>query len=826
MRYTGGGVLVVALALWSVVPGLLTPSRTLAAAAADTNRAFTPTFTAEGANLAPGVTLRLAALGRGDTVTSVSTVFPTDDGTRVSYAHGGVTEWYLRQGGGIEQGITLASPPSGNGMLTLTIATPGAAVLVNDTVDAATLIAPGASTRDTARFQYHGLHVTDATGHTLSAHLVQAAGGGIGIMVEDTDALYPITVDPFVQRQAITDPAATNGDGFGYALALSADGSTLAVGAPGVQGKTYLYSRCGGTFTLIATLADPATAASDYIGNYFGSAVALSGDGSTLAVGASFTTFNQGKAYVYTRSGSTVTLIATLAGPAATNYDRFGYAVALSGDGSTLAVGAYLTSGGQGKTHLYSRSGSTVTLIATLSDPAATIYDYFGSAVALSTDGSTLAVGAIGTSGEGAAYVYTRSDSTFTLIATLADPGITASDYFGSAVALSGDGSTLAVGASFTTFNQGKAYLYTRSGSTFTLIATLADPAAPNGDEFGISVALSGDGSALAVGAFLTNSQQGAAYLYSHSGTTVTLIATLSDPAATIYDYFGSAVALSADGSTVAVSARNTNSGQGRVYIFTKQTTTTALTSSPNPSTFGQAIAFTATVAAPMGATTPTGTVTFTSGATTLGTAVLSASGVATFTPTALPVGVNQTVTATYSGTPNFATSSGTTSVTVNPVTIILTAPTGTGSGNSGSATMPSIRAGGSITLSANPNAGVTYTSSNPNIAAVDPTTGVVTGISAGTVTIMASGPNGSSGSITLTITGATGGGLVAPAPMAHPAGMASTAEGGATPVAQPTRRVDGMGSSGSGSIGGVQPQAAGATAAPSATPGAQPARR
>jgi len=258
-----------------------------------------------------------------------------------------------------------------------------------------------------------------------------------------------------------------------------------------------------------------------------------------------------------------------------------------------------------------------------------------------------------------------------------------------------------------------------------------------------------------------------------------------------------------------------------------KAGTTIAVMSDTNPSTFGQSVTFTASVrvAAP-GAGTPTGTVAFTLGSTALGNGTVNGSGVAALTTTALPVGANQTITATYSGNANFATSNGTTTVTVNPVTIILTAPTGTGSGNSGTGSAPGIRAGGSITLGANPNTGITYTSSNPSIATVDPTTGVVTGISAGTVTITASGPNGSSGSIVVTITGGTGGGLVAPAPMAHPAGVASTPGAGGTPVAQPTRRADSAGSSGSGSTGGVQPQAAGGTAAPSATPGAQPARR
>ena len=285
VRFAVGVVLVVAVALWSVLPGLPIPAHALAAASAATQTAFTPTFLPDGAHLAPGVTLRLAALGRGDALTSVDTVVPTDDGTRVAYAHGNATEWYVRQGAGIEQGVTLAAPPAGSGPLALTIATPGAAVLVNEAGDAATLIVPGASGSDTKRFQYDGLHVTDATGRVLRSHLTDAAGSGIGIVVEDAGAVYPITVDPFVQQQTLSDPAATNNDNFGVAVALSTDGSTLAVGAYGTssyQGKAYVYTRSGSTYALTTTLSDPAATNDDN----FGYAVALSADGSTLAVGA------------------------------------------------------------------------------------------------------------------------------------------------------------------------------------------------------------------------------------------------------------------------------------------------------------------------------------------------------------------------------------------------------------------------------------------------------------------------------------------------------------------------------------------------------------
>ena len=249
-----------------------------------------------------------------------------------------------------------------------------------------------------------------------------------------------------------------------------------------------------------------------------------------------------------------------------------------------------------------------------------------------------------------------------------------------------------------------------------------------------------------------------------------------------------------------------------------KASTTTSVTAMPTTSTFGQSVTLTATVAVlPPGAGTPTGTVTFTAGGTALGMGMVNGSGVATLATAALPVGADQTITATYSGDPNFTLSSGTTTVTVIPVTITLTAPTGSGSGNSGTGSAPSIRAGSSITLRANPSTGVTYTSSNANVASVDPSTGVVTGISGGTAVIMASGPNGSGGSITVAVTGGTGTGLMAPAPAPMVHTGAATAAPGVTVAPQPMSHANG-----SGTGGGVGPQAVGG---PTATPEVQPAR-
>jgi len=245
-----------------------------------------------------------------------------------------------------------------------------------------------------------------------------------------------------------------------------------------------------------------------------------------------------------------------------------------------------------------------------------------------------------------------------------------------------------------------------------------------------------------------------------------------------------------------------------------KATTTTGVTAMPNPVTFGTSVTLTATVTDAAAGVTPTGSVTFTVGSANLGAAPV-VNGVASLLTNALPLGANQTITATYNGDGNFTGSSGTTTITVNPQTITLTAPTGGSSGNSGSATSPLIRIGGTLPLMAqigNTTAtGVTYTSSDPTTVSVNPTTGVMTANKAGTVTITVSGPNGAMGTITVTVTGAAGTGLMPmPQPMAHPSAAAVSATPNAQPASHPTTG------------GEVQPQAAGN---PTTTPLPQPAR-
>ena len=397
-------------------------------------------------------------------------------------------------------------------------------------------------------------------------------------------------------------------------------------------------------------------------GDMFGGSVALSADGSTLAVGAvgeaslgfgnqtDNSAANAGAVYVFSRTGMTWTQQAYIKASNAEANDRFGQSVTLSADGSELAVGAFFESsaatgvGGDqssnaaadsGAVYVFTRTGLTWSQQAYVKASNTGSGDLFGFTVALSADGSTLAVGAYGeesaavgiggnqldntASEAGAVYVFTRAGTTWTQQAYVKASNTGAMDLFGYYLALSGDGSTLAVASFYedsaaigidgnqadnTASEAGAVYVYTRAGTTWTQQAYVKASNTNTSDRFGTSVALSGNGSTLAVGAVLEDSaatgidgdqadntmtESGAIYVFTRAGTTWTQQAYVKASNTNTNDNFGSSVGLSTDGSTLAVGASfessaatgiggdqadNTVANSGAGYVFIRAGTT------------------------------------------------------------------------------------------------------------------------------------------------------------------------------------------------------------------------------------------------------------
>lgn len=311
-------------------------------------------------------------------------------------------------------------------------------------------------------------------------------------------------------------------DDFGESIAVSSDGNVLAVGvrydhSDGIAdaGSVYLFTRSGSTWIQ----AQKITASDKQAGDQFGTSVSVSSDGDIVVVGApreeATSSRDQGSVYIFTRSGSAWIQTQKLTASDRAIDDLFGQSVSISADGNVLAVGAHQEDPGStsnaGSVYLFARSGSTWTQIQKLSGDL-TAGSFFGYSTSLSYNGEILAIGAYGESG-GAAYIFTRSGATWTRLqklvgsdTTLSDDS-TLSDDFGKSLSLSSDGNVLAVGAPLedpaSVTSAGSVYLFTRSESTWTEAQKLVASDASQYDHFGNSVSLSSDGNVLAVGAYL-----------------------------------------------------------------------------------------------------------------------------------------------------------------------------------------------------------------------------------------------------------------------------------------------------------------------------------
>lgn len=434
-------------------------------------------------------------------------------------------------------------------------------------------------------------------------------------------------------------PGHLGNHGFGDGVALSADGSTLAIGAPGDSsashgingdqspsvesigsGAIYVYARANDRWNQQAYVK-----ASNH-GGGFGATVALSADGNTLVAGApaessnasgvngnqaDTSVFGAGAVYVFTRTADTwaqqayIKSVLEVLQPST----YFGSALAISADGKTLAVGSPGETNGLhtpsqvnfgGAVHVYARNNDTWTVHSRVTSSEAEDDDRFGTQLAVSGDGQTLAVGvphrkgflvpdALHPSGRyvssmGAAYVLTRNGATWTQQAALKPPVIE-STAFGTALALSTDGNTLAVGAPGYTdavtprpvpapeaAAPGTVYTFSRQAGQWSQQALLQATVSEKLEGFGRTLAMSADGLTLAVGAPAEMSKAvgiqgdptdnsarlaGAAYVFTQNGSAWSQRAYLKPSNTASYIDFGRAMALSADGNTLAAASRS-----------------------------------------------------------------------------------------------------------------------------------------------------------------------------------------------------------------------------------------------------------------------------
>ena len=583
-------------------------------------------------------------------------------GQRLSYHwRGGLEEWFVNDGRGLEHGFIVAERPEGareGEPLIFTLSTVGGLQ---------PSVAPDAQTvhfRDSATapvLNYSGLKVWDAQGTILKSWFEPGSDGHFRIAVEEANAKYPLTIDPIAQQAYLK--AGNNGsasdDQFGTSVAVS--GETVVVGASredsgstgvngitdetgGNSGAVYVFIRSGSTWIQQAFLKPSNSGVADA----FGISVAISGD--TLVVGAtgedgsssgidgdqtSNLAANSGAAYVFHRTAGTWSQQAYLKASNTGIDDKFGYSVAVSGD--TIVVGANEEDSGStgvdstpndgaessGAAYVFIRSGSTWSQQAYLKASNTEAFDLFGSSVSVS--GETVVVGAYfedsSTTGvnstpdnisrnSGAAYVFFRNGTTWSQQAYLKAGNNGFDDLFGWSVAVSGD--TIVVGArdedsSTTGINSipnesapdaGAAYVFFRSGTTWSQQAYLKASNTGAYDEFGRSVSTSGD--TVVVGATGEGSNatgvngdggsnsagsSGAAYVFVRSGGTWSHQAYLKASNTGQSDRFGYSVSVSGDtvvagaiwedSNTIGVNSTPNNAAldSGAAYVFHRDVT-------------------------------------------------------------------------------------------------------------------------------------------------------------------------------------------------------------------------------------------------------------
>jgi hypothetical protein len=327
------------------------------------------------------------------------------------------------------------------------------------------------------------------------------------------------------------------------------------------------------------------TASDRSLGDSFGRSVAVDGD--TALIGADGDGGGRGSAYVFTRSGTTWTQQAKLTASDGTENDSFGEAVALVGDTAMIGAPADDDQGpSSGAVYVFTRSGAAWTEQAKLlaSDGGAS----FGHAVAVA--GDTAVIGNPGEDqGNGSAYVFARNDTTWTEQAKLVAPDRLLGDGFGRAVAVDGD--TVVIGAFAPGADSfGEAYVFTRSGTAWTLQATLV--ASTRGqfvDAFGFAVAVVGD--TAVIGDPNADQRFGAAYVFARSGTAWAEQAKLVASDGTAEDLFGLAVAVTGDTVVIgAIQDDDHGTDSGSAYVFDlvsppEDTTPPVLTVSASPTT-------------------------------------------------------------------------------------------------------------------------------------------------------------------------------------------------------------------------------------------------
>ena len=324
------------------------------------------------------------------------------------------------------------------------------------------------------------------------------------------------------------------------------------------------------------------TASDNAAGDEFGKSASISGDYAVVgALGDDDNGSGSGSAYVFKRTGTNWAQEAKLLPSDGAENDIFGLADSISGDYAVVGASRDDDNGdASGSAYVFNRSGTSWAQEAKLlaSDGAAN--DFFGASASISGDYAV--VGATGDDdngdASGSAYMFKRSGTSWAQEAKLLPSDGAVGDFFGASVSISGDYAV--VGAPFDDDNgdlSGSAYVFKRSGTSWTQEAKLLPSDGAAGDGFGAEVSISGDYAVVGAPNHDDNgTDAGSAYLFKRSGTSWTQEAKLLPSDGATGDHFGWGGSASISGDYAVVGAwgdDDNGSNSGSAYVYNGLTT-------------------------------------------------------------------------------------------------------------------------------------------------------------------------------------------------------------------------------------------------------------
>lgn len=356
----------------------------------------------------------------------------------------------------------------------------------------------------------------------------------------------------------------------GRSITVSGDGKRVFIAVPSVINNNLPYvvilSKVGDTWMHETSLsqADKGSATSIY------SFTATDNTGSIAVVGDPWNSSSVGAIYTYVRTGTTWAYTSKILSADNPTAGFFGAWVRMTPDGQHLLVSGYTYNNLQGRCYYYKRSGNTWAFTSRI-DPTGITAGGFGVSSCISDDGTVAVFGAMyANTNTGAAQVYTRNVSTnvWTWRQTFVpETSNTTNGYYGEGVAISSDGTIIAVGGSNTVGGVVQVYKRT-SDTTWVKELVLVPPEGYRSGKFGHQIAISKNNKRMVIGAANAVSGTGRVFIYEFDGTAWNIVKILSSPVASYGSTFLHVLAMDSTGDTIAVGLPSADSSNGVAYIY------------------------------------------------------------------------------------------------------------------------------------------------------------------------------------------------------------------------------------------------------------------